>query len=675
MTRTEHADRAVAAGAAAALAVLGFLPIANWVAGGPAAPWFDAAVANWVSGAALTAAVAALLVVLARRVPALWPASAASRALAAASRRPAALAAAAGALALGLSALVAWRVFGGRPLTIDEITQLLQAQIFAEGRLTRPVDAEPAFFSSLHVVDRGRFFGQFPPGGPAFLWIGLTLGAPWLVAPLCAGVGAAAFAAYVRAIDGRASVRVVAPLLLAVTPFFVFMAGSHMNHVPTVMCLLVAIACMAHGLAATAPRPGLAFAAGVAFGAAAAIRPVDAFAFALPAGAWYLWRATRLPGRWRDAAAAAAGVALPAAAVLWFNAQTTGSPLLFGYAFQWGDLQALGFHGTPWGDEAHTPVRGLELLNLYALRLQSYLFDAALPGLLPAFAALALTRRLGAHDRYLIVASTLLAGLYFAYWFDGFYLGPRFMLPLVPVLVLWTARLPAVVAGRFGTGLALRGTVYAALAAAAIGAVALVPARAAQYRVGLATTRWDADSAAAAAGVRGALVLVRESWGSQVLASLWSLGISRSAAEHVYRRVDTCLLDETQRRLAAAGVRGDAAHAALVPLMRDSALLRASPFSADTSERVLPGATYTRRCGERLRDDASGFTLFAPLLVRRGGGNLYARDLHERDTLLLARHPDRPVFLLKPADAAEGSLPRFFPVSRDSLWRAARGGP
>ena len=36
---------------------------------------------------------------------------------------------------------------------------------------------------------------------------------------------------------------------------------------------------------------------------------------------------------------------------------------------------------------------------------------------------------------------------YFAYWHDGFYLGPRFMLPLAPWLALWTARLPAVLRG------------------------------------------------------------------------------------------------------------------------------------------------------------------------------------------------------------------------------------
>ncbi len=49
--------------------------------------------------------------------------------------------------------------------------------------------------------------------------------------------------------------------------------------------------------------------------------------------------------------------------------------------------------------------------------------------------------------------------------------------------------------------------------------------------------------------------------------------------------------------------------------------------------------------------------------------NVFARDLHARDTLLFAAYPDRAVFLLKPDDTGVASLLRFHPVSVDSLYR------
>jgi hypothetical protein len=60
------------------------------------------------------------------------------------------------------------------------------------------------------------------------------------------------------------------------------------------------------------------------------------------------------------------------------------------------------------------------------------------------------------------------------------------------------------------------------------------------------------------------------------------------------------------------------------------------------------------------------------VLAGADDGTLYARDLHERDTLLLAEHPDREVWLLRPADSTSGAVPRFERVDRDSIIAAAR---
>jgi len=355
--------------------------------------------------------------------------------------------------------------------------------------------------------------------------------------------------------------------------------------------------------------------------------------------------------------------------MLWFNVRTTGEPLLFGYQLLWGKAHDLGFHRAPWGF-VHTPLRGLELVSLNLLRLQTYLFESPVPSLVPALAALALVPALTSFDRLLLASSGLLLLVYFAYWHNGFFLGPRFVYPLAPVLALWTVRLAGLVRSRFGRGFRYR-FVLAAFAASALMALAFqVPARAKQYRNGLYTMRWNADSAAAAAGVRGALVLVRESWGSQLIARMWRLGLSRAETEWVYRGVDACALELGVSRAEAVALRGPAALAALAPLLRDSARVTSSPFSADGSERYLPGASYPPACVAKIAEDREGFTLHVPLLLSRTGGNVYARDLHALDTAAVALYPGRPLFLLRPASADEGMPPEFHRLSRDSLARA-----
>jgi hypothetical protein len=90
--------------------------------------------------------------------------------------------------------------------------------------------------------------------------------------------------------------------------------------------------------------------------------------------------------------------------------------------------------------------------------------------------------------------------------------------------------------------------------------------------------------------------------------------------------------------------------------------------------RRLPGLAYTDQCNERLAEDASGFTLFPPNLLSRRTDVRFARDLHGRDSLLLAGY-DGPVYLLKPSSPAVGAAPQFYPVRVDSLWGAWRRSP
>ena len=645
------------------LVVLSFVPFVNWIAGGHEAPWYATVVSEWVSGSAISLGSAVVLFLVMRRFG-WWP-SGWERIANGASKRPTRTGVALGVVSLSLFCLVAVKVLSGRPLLIDEMVQVFQARIFAEGSLSRVADAHPEFFSALHVVDvNGRVFSQFPPGGPLMLLPGVLVGAAWLTGPIFGAIAVLAFWHLVHATESPATA-LGAAALLAVAPFMAFMAGSHMNHVPALAWLCLALLALHTVTNSARARPLVALLMGICLGMMVAIRPVDGAAFAIPAGLWLLARTMRQRTLLPELLASGVGIVLPTAGVLAYNAATTGNPLLFGYELLWGASHGLGFHRAPWG-ATHTPLRGLELVNLYFLRLQTYLFETPLPSLLPATVALALVRRLTPFDRYLLASSALLVAGYFAYWHDGFFLGPRFFYLLLPLLVIWTARLPAIVHERFPS-LGADRIVLLAYAVSAVVALSLsLPVRVRQYANGMLLARHDYLAPASAARVEGALILVRESWGAQLISRLYALGVSRPDAEGLYRTIDTCILEGAVSDLEAPGTNRGSAVEFLRPLAKDSSRLVSRLLSPDVTEMVLPGTVYSQVCQRRIMEDRAGYSFLAPLLARATGSNLYARDLHARDTLLLARYPERPVYLLRAVSSEIGAPLMLERVRMDS---------
>jgi hypothetical protein len=173
--------------------------------------------------------------------------------------------------------------------------------------------------------------------------------------------------------------------------------------------------------------------------------------------------------------------------------------------------------------------------------------------------------------------------------------------------------------------------------------------------------------------VRDALVFVRESWGAQLVARLWALGVSRPLAEAVYGEVDSCNLELELASLERGHVRGHAAEARLAVLLaRDSAFTIRSPLSPDFTEQLRPDVQYAPTCLQRVADDRAGFLHYAPLRLVTTGGNLYARDLHGRDSLLLAQFPGRRVYLLTRAGTGVDDRLEYLLLDRDSLYAAWR---
>lgn len=657
---------------AVALVVLVHLPWGAWLGvAEPALAW-RAQSERWLSGALIAGAagvVGAMVFDPRRRLGAAlaaWWQRAASGA-----DRPWTTAAVAAAMAAGYAAL-GRLVFDGQPLLIDEVVQLLQARVFEEGRLWRPTDAVPQFRSQVLILDEGgKWFGQFPPAWPLLLAPFDAVRASWLAAPVLGGLGVAAFAAWQRATEPDPRVRWAAVLLFATSPFWAFLAASHMNHVPLVTCVLAGAACTARAVAGGVPAPRWAAAAGAVFGVALAIRPVDALAWGVPAFVWVVVASWGTARRWTLPGAMLVGGAGPALAFLGYNAATTGSPFLLAYEKLYGASHRLGFHEAPWGPP-HTPARGVTLVHVAFARLQTYGFEGLVPPVTAAAATLLLWRRFTASDRYLAVVTALTSGLYFAYWHDGFYLGPRFFLGVWPVLVTWVARLPLALAQQWPSQPRVAAAAAWGLAASAlIGWPINLPYRFAQYGGGLLTMRWDADREAAAQGATGGLVFVKEPWGSRILANLWAAGVPRKEAEQLYRSVDVCRLDRALDAAVRRGLSGAALAAQLEPLRRDSSRLVAAVFGSDTTARVRPGVGYQPYCRRQIEDDAAGTTVLAPRLLARDG-TTHVRSMGALDTLLLMAEPQRPAFVLRQG-AAVGSRPLYTPLNRDSAWAAARG--
>ena len=657
--------------AALVLLLFGFFPIANWIRGGWDWRRYDGDLQLWIAGTTIAVGAGILYLIATRRYPALWRSDALSPLIRAWTLRPRAASVVLSICAFIPYLITARFVFGGRPLLIDEIAQVFQARQFAQGRIAGVLDSVPELFSAPHLVERnGQVFSQFPPGGPAVLSLGILVGAQWLAVPLCGALAVWFFVAFARHVEAdRPGVSLLASLLFAFAPFMVFMSGSQMNHVPTLLGICAALAAFERATPAgpsDRSRAMYALLCGLALGFAATVRPVDAAAFALPIAIWLIWYALRDRGMIVALIASGIGVALPVGLMFWFNARTTSAPLLFGYEALWGKGHELGFHAAPWG-VAHTPARGVELVNIYFLQLQTYLFETPVPSLVGCIVALSLVPRLRRMDGVLLTGSALLVLLYFAYWHNGFYLGPRFFVCLLPALALWTARCFSEWRARWGSGASYRVFVATATVSVFVSLAFSIPLRAREHRSLLKPMRWDVDAAARAAGVHDAIVLVRESWGAQLMVRLWALDLSHPEAEALYHFVDACALERGVDSLERSNARGAAARALLLPLLADSARVVRSPFSADSTERVLPGSTYGPRCVRRLQDDHAGFTLYFPFLVADGERIVYARDLHARDSVLLSRYPSRSVYLVRPPSDSDGALPRFWPISRDSL--------
>ena len=623
-----------------AVVLLSLLPIGRWINAVDQGPVWAPHVGVWAIGGLVVVIVAVIAGRLAADVQASIP-----------SMPPAAWRAVPAGLAVAVAAFAAIamrEVFSGNPHLIDEVAQLFQGRIFASGRLAAPdpVPLESFLVSQTLVTDAG-WVSQYPPGQSVLLALGFWARAEWLVNPILGGISVMLLFAVARGLYDLKTATVAA-LLWSTSAWVLFMSATYMNHVGATTLALGAWAVI------WAPRQTNRWhyvGAGFLLAAAAATRPLDAVAVAVPIGVWLIRQRGVAQVPW-----IALG-ALPVAGA-WgvLNWRLFGSPFTLGYTAHYGSDVGLGFQTDPFG-HAYTPLVALSNMAAAVRRLNIYLFEWPIPALLP-LTAWALFGRRHANDVVIGIGALAAPALYFFYWHSGFYPGPRFYYISAPFLVIATARAwgwvwtHAIGKKRWG----VRWDVSAAVAAAVVllwGLLSFLPARWDFYRTQLVSLKHHPERELAARGVDQALVIVPESWGSRVVVRLWGLGAPATLVERAINRVDTCELHELGRRAKAAGQQPSA----IVQSLSSFLAANESPVAPirnwpDPSLRLRQWDSIPADCNREMQRDLRGFTLYGHLAWRNAvgldSGVVFARDLYEDNAELFARFEDWQVWRYAP---------------------------
>jgi hypothetical protein len=552
------------------------------------------------------------------------------------------LVAALAAVATVMSLYVMRVLFASNPILVDEVAQLFHAKVFLSGRLAAPPPTPPDAFLVLNTgITPAGWVSQFPPGQTVLLALGLLAHAAWLVNPLLGGVDTVlVYAVGRRLYDERTGL--VAALLWAGSAWVMAMSGTYESHVGAVTFVLLTWAVL---WVPQPPRTLQFLLAGLTMAAAAATRPLDAVAGALPVLVWAFGR-----GRlWQLGWSVLGGAPIMA---LWgyLNWKIYGSPFSLGYTAIWGPAHELGFHTDPWG-RPFTPLTALSNLAVGVRRLHIYLEEWPIPALLPLAIWALLSRHQAASDLLVAVGVAAAPLLYFFYWYSPAYPGPRFYYVAAPMLLIGSARAwcwawaAAHRAGRRWPG--LRWDVSVAVAAVIVlgwGWLGLVPRRFQVYRANAATLALHPERRLRALGVRQALVIVPTSWESRLVVQLWALGVPPGLAQTAASRLDAC---DLQRVIDAARATRAAPEAID---RRLQALIEATPQAVpgvpgwpDPALRLRAGSTPPPGCQVELNRDLAGFAPYGNLAWRNAvglhSGVVFARDLFERDSLLFKRYP------------------------------------
>ncbi|HTE46410.1 MAG TPA: glycosyltransferase family 39 protein [Gemmatimonadaceae bacterium] len=259
-----------------------------------------------------------------------------------------------------VSAIAVWWVWAAidpAPLVEDEISYVLQSQIFASGHWTAPSPPAPDFFQQAHVLTIPAVASKYPPGHALLMSIGTWLGARALVPLLLTGLTGALLFLLVRRISNDWVALLTSIIWLGDPINLRFRAGYYSELTSEAMWFLSWWSLL-EWRETRRTRWLLAVAASIGWGAIT--RPLTMLAFAVPVGMLVIRDVARLR-LWKDfGLAVALGTVILGVIPLW-SAQTTGSwrvtPLaLYSHDYLPYDKPGFGVDSTP-------PARKLSPVN------------------------------------------------------------------------------------------------------------------------------------------------------------------------------------------------------------------------------------------------------------------------------------------------------------------------
>ena len=348
-----------------------------------------------------------------------------------------------------VAVLLATFSYERHPHSGDEFAYIYQANYFSEGRLDTPVPPVPEAVEG-HFVDCNseRCISAVPPGWAVMLSVGAFFDAHWLVNPILAGINVILLFLMLDWLYDRYTAR-LGILLLSVSPWYLLMSMSFMNHIFSLSCALTAalsVAGMFRHRSALWGIPG-----GLAISMLALTRPLEG----LMVGCTLLLVALSLPG-WRFKLISAATLSFTSliggVVTLYYNQAMTGDSFRFPImAYTDRTLgvgaNALGFgpgKGVSWNGVDAFPGHGLAdvavnaLLNTVAMNIE--LFGWGIGSLL-VIVLLCMHRGLGwlqRVDRWMLFFIAVVFGFQSLYWFSGaMSFGARYyFLAIVPLIAL-----------------------------------------------------------------------------------------------------------------------------------------------------------------------------------------------------------------------------------------------
>ncbi len=554
-------------------------------------------------------------------------------------------------------------VFSARPLLIDSVVQLFQAEIFAEGRIKTDPHPFPEFFMVQHVLfEEGGWYSQYPPGHSFMLSLAALCGASWIMPPLL-GAGSMGFLyLFSRRVFGK-EVSVLVLYLMTLSPFFIFMSGSFMNHVSSLFFLSGFLYFFQRWEHENKTRWILC---SVLFGSAVLlIRPLTAVAFCAPF-VFYTAQIVLKERRYFDFVAAVFTSLIAPFILLWYQLRTTGDAFLPGYLKLWGKGHGLGFHESPWGEQ-HSILHGLrnELGDLRLL--QEMLFEYPFPALWLIAAFLVWGKPESLWFKRLLLSSLLLPLTYLFYWHRDAYLGPRFLYESIACFIPLTAYCVY----KFGSSLDEKlfyikglffpvraGTLFRSLLLLSVvyALTITIPQRYMIYKSGMASIKKDILEEARSQGIKEGIIFIKESWGSRLFAEIRGYGISASLAQKAYSTLDHCLLQLEFNEARNSEMGSDEFSNRLVhllqvqkkvPSIKQSEALK--NISQDKTLRLDTARVLDPLCRDEIRYDQTAFGIYYPFIRLNkadfSGGYLFVRDLRERNKKILDLYPGRQAYL------------------------------